>query len=287
MPIWQLCANLLIPNCLRSNLSYSPLAALELYVKKCISYYSYIKPQHRRISSVLLRVVYRTIPTSNHNWKNGASFLLLLYIVLFLHQTTTIILKTILNGLLYIVLFLHQTTTLPLITSLLSCCISYYSYIKPQRSSTKDNPMHSCISYYSYIKPQHQEVVPEGNNCCISYYSYIKPQLPALPYGMLPVVYRTIPTSNHNMQVLCVMFHLLYIVLFLHQTTTARSVGSTCVRCISYYSYIKPQPVWAKPSALIVVYRTIPTSNHNMSPPLCKHMSLYIVLFLHQTTTCV
>lgn len=34
MPIWQLCANLLIPNCLRSNLSYSPLATLELYVKK-------------------------------------------------------------------------------------------------------------------------------------------------------------------------------------------------------------------------------------------------------------
>ena len=32
MPIWQLCANLLIPNCLCSNLSYSPLAALELYV---------------------------------------------------------------------------------------------------------------------------------------------------------------------------------------------------------------------------------------------------------------
>ena len=34
MSIWQLCANLLIPNCLRSNLSYSPLAALELYVKQ-------------------------------------------------------------------------------------------------------------------------------------------------------------------------------------------------------------------------------------------------------------
>ena len=32
MPIWQLCANLLIPNCLRSNLSCSPLAALEPYV---------------------------------------------------------------------------------------------------------------------------------------------------------------------------------------------------------------------------------------------------------------
>ena len=37
MPIRQLCANLLIPNCLRSNLSYSPLAALELYVNNPIS----------------------------------------------------------------------------------------------------------------------------------------------------------------------------------------------------------------------------------------------------------
>ena len=37
MPIWQLCTNLLIPNCLRSNLSYSPLAALELYVTKPIT----------------------------------------------------------------------------------------------------------------------------------------------------------------------------------------------------------------------------------------------------------
>ena len=38
MAIWQLCANLLIPNCLRSNLSFSPLAALELYVKKTNSW---------------------------------------------------------------------------------------------------------------------------------------------------------------------------------------------------------------------------------------------------------
>ena len=45
MPIWQLCANLLIPNCLRSNLSYSPLAALELYVNNpnAMGYKSQIK----------------------------------------------------------------------------------------------------------------------------------------------------------------------------------------------------------------------------------------------------
>lgn len=45
MPIWQLCANLLIPNCLRSNLSYSPLAALELYVNKC----NYSDLRHREL----------------------------------------------------------------------------------------------------------------------------------------------------------------------------------------------------------------------------------------------
>ena len=45
MPIWQLCANLLIPNCLRSNLSCSPLAALELYVNK-------INPEEYNIYSV-------------------------------------------------------------------------------------------------------------------------------------------------------------------------------------------------------------------------------------------
>jgi hypothetical protein len=33
MPIWQLCANLLIPNRLCYNLSYSLSGALELYVK--------------------------------------------------------------------------------------------------------------------------------------------------------------------------------------------------------------------------------------------------------------
>lgn len=47
MPIWQLCANLLIPNCLRFNLSYSPLAALELYVK-CYTAKSYIRFMRER-----------------------------------------------------------------------------------------------------------------------------------------------------------------------------------------------------------------------------------------------
>ena len=53
MAIWQHCANLLIPNCLRSNLSYSPLAALELYVNFAKSFkYSFFLLLHRLRLSV-------------------------------------------------------------------------------------------------------------------------------------------------------------------------------------------------------------------------------------------
>ena len=58
-----------------------------------------------------MRVVYRTIPTSNHNASTGDMFPPLLYIVLFLHQTTTGELEDYADKVLYIVLFLHQTTT--------------------------------------------------------------------------------------------------------------------------------------------------------------------------------
>ena len=56
-------------------------------------------------------VVYRTIPTSNHNHRVKNKVSRKLYIVLFLHQTTTYSLSRDAVGLLYIVLFLHQTTT--------------------------------------------------------------------------------------------------------------------------------------------------------------------------------
>ena len=104
-----------------------------------------------------------------------------------------------------------------------------------------------------------------GDSCasCISYYSYIKPQLPNLAAMSFNVVYRTIPTSNHNPRILlslrlCVVYRtiptsnhnkflhllrvmLLYIVLFLHQTTTPEALVLLFLCCISYYSYIKPQ----------------------------------------------
>ena len=98
----------------------------------CISYYSYIKPQPERERKDDCVVVYHTIPTSNHNCMQVALGCPRLYIILFLHQTTTSYLGSCCRSWLYIVLFLHQTTTVIFISSGLKSCISYYSYIKPQ-----------------------------------------------------------------------------------------------------------------------------------------------------------
>ena len=165
----------------------------------CISYYSYIKPQHNRsigkVNLVVYRtiptsnhnltvlmlncflVVYRTIPTSNHNLTNIRNSTLKLYIVLFLHQTTTTEIQVFARLTLYIVLFLHQTTTEGVELHAQASCISYYSYIKPQHKERRWCTIYGCISYYSYIKPQHKERRWCTIYGCISYYSYIKPQL--------------------------------------------------------------------------------------------------------------
>ena len=119
--------------------------------------YRSIPTSNRNIGTALLHahlVVYRSIPTSNRNCGITAK----------------------LGNKLYIVLFLHQTATLGWVLSPAPGCISFYSYIKPQRSGGGMAQLRRCISFYSYIKPQQQ------------------------PRGELArqVVYRSIPTSNRN-----------------------------------------------------------------------------------------
>ena len=121
------------------------------------------------------------------------------------------------------------------------------------------------------------------------------------------VVYHPFPTSNHNAKdlipfrcelyiilflhqtttaSLCLtLLILLYIILFLHQTTTPSPRFSTTCRCISSFSYIKPQQSQHGPLPIAVVYHPFPTSNHNPSEPRPFQDRLYIILFLHQTTT--
>ena len=56
---------------------------------------------------------------------------------------------------------------------------------------------------------------------------------------------------------------LLYIFWFLHQTTTRLAPAFRLLRCISFDSYIKPQPYLCWNDNINVVYLLIPTSNHN------------------------
>ena len=187
-------------------------------------------------------VVYHPIPTSNHNFYEGTfeteelyiilflhqtttqdydwGLAVALYIILFLHQTTTDRFEHLQLLRLYIILFLHQTTTHINSSTFSICCISSYSYIKPQHYHGLYFFSDRCISSYSYIKTQQLEFSTFFVCSCISSYSYIKPQPAPLHCLTLNVVYHPIPTSNHN-------------------------------------------PVLKSPEVDRVVYHPIPTSNHN------------------------
>ena len=133
-PLVLLCEN---DTCCISFYSYIKPQLRDTYhinVDCCISFYSYIKPQREYGTTTYRPVVYRSIPTSNRNLTTCILALILLYIVLFLHQTATRTLGMLAEPQLYIVLFLHQTATSRGTSHQASGCISFYSYIKPQRS---------------------------------------------------------------------------------------------------------------------------------------------------------
>ena len=85
------------------------------------------------------------------------------------------------------------------------------------------------------------------------------------------VVYRPFPTSNHNLSPARQNIRTLYIVRFLHQTTTYEHKHYTFRSCISSVSYIKPQQLLIQVGIYHVVYRPFPTSNHNVVCAVALH----------------
>ena len=137
---------------------------------------SYIKPQPMLRLAHRATVVYRTIPTSNHNvMQKRLNWIYVVYrtIPTSNHNPSESKAR---SFSLYIVLFLHQTTTDKPFSTRFLRCISYYSYIKSQPARKLHTPIACCISYYSYIKPQRCRIIYPSPHRCISYYSYIKPQ---------------------------------------------------------------------------------------------------------------
>ena len=123
----------------------------------CISSVSYIKPQQKSWHSFHCSVVYRPFPTSNHNQGIAVSRISRLYIVRFLHQTTT------LNHLL---ILLIPVVYRPFPTSNHNHAVAKYA--------------DEYVVYRPFPTSNHNSWCRlPGRNCrCISSVSYIKPQLP-------------------------------------------------------------------------------------------------------------
>ena len=187
-----------------------------------------------------------------------------LFIILFLHQTTTLLKSFILLNKLFIILFLHQTTTeqcvCPLGDQLFIILFLHQTTTKPEDFHDRTKLfiilfLHQtttcivgrycpigCLSSCSYIKPQLTLRKHGISTSCLSSCSYIKPQLCKPDELRAIVVYHLVPTSNHN-----------------HCTTQLHTA--------------------------IVVYHLVPTSNHNFPAATNFMDELFIILFLHQTTT--
>ena len=237
----------------------------------------------------------------------SSSSLLLLYIFWLLHQTTTrggqsVFYPRCISFDSYIKPQLAPITLLPVIRCISFdsyikpqpvsifrilnwCCISFDSYIKPQRWAATTLCKPSCISFDSYIKPQRGANWTLWTSGCISFDSYIKPQQDGRTYLCCRVVYLLTPTSNHNYWHATELSFWLYIFWLLHQTTTVKTLYRAIDSCISFDSYIKPQPSTLLALNGSVVYLLTPTSNHNVNGTSTDITSLYIFWLLHQTTT--
>ena len=187
-------------------------------------------------------VVYHLVPTSNHNSIVSPLPTTALFIILFLHQTTTVGLYLSIKSWLFIILFLHQTTTI---------------------EARKQQILQLFIILFLH-QTTTAALVTTIRLCCLSSCSYIKPQHQAISAASQAVVYHLVPTSNHN---LVSWWHRpiwLFIILFLHQTTTARE-----------------QNRWNLELFIILFLHqttTYPIATYSQS-------LLFIILFLHQTTT--
>ena len=185
----------------------------------------------------------------------------------------------------FLILYLHQTTTSSYSVRSNICCFLSCIYIKPQHLNTLITLLElflilylhqtttplvilitrlSCFLSCIYIKPQ----LPANNadlrfGCFLSCI-YIKPQLTNLLILMIFVVSYLVSTSNHNVRKCELVSHLLFLILYLHQTTTERMLMIT-QRGLFLILYLHQTTT---------IFRKYALNNW-----------LFLILYLHQTTT--
>ena len=99
-----------------------------------------------------------------------------LYLIEFLHQTTTFAGRGAACARLYLIEFLHQTTTICSCSHSTCGCILLNFYIKPQPPAETNFRVYRCILLNFYIKPQRRRPCLFLKSSCILLNFYIKPQ---------------------------------------------------------------------------------------------------------------
>ena len=142
---------------------------------------------------------------------------------------------------LYTLRFLHQTTTTRRITSQCIRCISCVFYIKPQLPTCRIVLL--TVVYLAFSTSNHNCVLCLERENIVVYlaFSTSNHNLFLLHRWLLAVVYLAFSTSNHNQKRDVLFIEKLYILRFLHQTTTFSPNAWASLSCISCVFYIKPQ----------------------------------------------
>ncbi len=77
----------------------------------------------------------------------------------------------------------------------------------------------------------------------------------------------------------------MFLISYLHQTTTGYTCKDITCGCFLSRIYIKPQQLIQRDGNYLVVSYLVSTSNHNGSPNTTKDYVLFLISYLHQTTT--
>ena len=185
--------------------------------------YSISTSNHNGVASQLKgeEVVSYSISTSNHN--SIKSLITLRAVVSYSISTSNhnAVAAVVTICVLYLIPFLHQTTTVCVGAMAVFCCILFHFYIKPQLAEEEYATAVGCILFHFYIKPQLSCSIFLFVLCCILFHFYIKPQLVLVLLVILSVVSYSISTSNHNLDARSMDIKELYLIPFLHQTTTS------------------------------------------------------------------
>ena len=209
-----------------------------------------------------------------------------MYLISFLHQTTTVQNNICVTSNCILSLFYIKPQLLPALSfKLLNCILSLF-YIKPQRVAVQGQGFFNCILSLFYIKPQ--PIQDENGNAvdCILSLFYIKPQHVIRRQRCQHIVSYLFSTSNHNQ--LSYYAQDPQIVSYLFSTSNHNNLKNwqTQQDIVSYLFSTSNHncAVVGMNSSLLYLISFLHQTTTNVSPHF-EEVKLYLISFLHQTTT--